>query len=79
MQFTLKNKIEIILLFNQKMLQVKSARKFKISQNTVSKIVKNMKEKGTVERTKGCCRKKKLQANDITTLLKINKKTLKHH
>ena len=38
-----------------------------------------MKEKGTVERTKGCCTKKKLQANDITTLLKINKKTLKHH
>ena len=60
MQLHLKGKIEIILLSNQKMPQVKIVRKFKTSQSTVSKIVKSMKEKGTVKRSKRFGKKKKL-------------------
>jgi len=45
MNLTLKNKITIILLSNQKMPLVKIVRKFKILQSTVSKIVKNMKKR----------------------------------
>ena len=71
--------MEIILLSNQKMPQVKISRKFKISQSTVSKIIKNMKEKDMVVWSKRFGRKKKLQANDVTALLTINKKSLKHH
>ena len=78
MQLTLKDKIEIILLSNQKMPRVKIERKFKISQSTVSKIVKNMKKKSQLNDL-GCSRKKQLQANDVTALLKINKKNPKHH
>jgi len=57
MQLTLKDKIEIILLSNQKMPRVKIERKFKISQSTVSKIVKNMKKKSQLNDL-GCSRKK---------------------
>jgi len=34
-----------------------------------------MEEKGTVERSKRAGGKKKLQANDVTAIIKINKKT----
>ena len=78
MQSTLKGKIEILLLSNKKMPQVEIARKFKILQSTIFKIVKNMKEKGTIERSKKFGRKKKLQLMMLQLYLKLIK-NLKHH
>ncbi|KKO73912.1 hypothetical protein AAJ76_1790002167 [Vairimorpha ceranae] len=74
MQSTLKGKIEILLLSNKKMPQVEIARKFKILQSTIFKIVKNMKEKGTIERSKRFGRKKKLQLMMLQLYLKLIKK-----
>ena len=74
MQSTLKGKIEILLLSNKKMPQVEIARKFKILQSTIFKIVKNMKEKGTIERSKKFGRKKKLQLMMLQLYLKLIKK-----